>query len=195
MTTTTSVLMPTGLASADLSQGQLFLEQTRNGLSGSIKLLTPAQWTFKPELERWSIAEIVQHVIAIQELVVDKIRHQLDSAPPPPSELDCQVIDSIVIHQIPNRLSKFPSPIAASAGLNKADALSRYAESCAALHDMLESVPGLREHVLDSPPLKAISKGAYSVMDGYQWILAAGAHTERHTKQILEVIADDAFPL
>jgi hypothetical protein len=32
-------------------------------------------------------------------------------------------------------------------------------------------------------------------MDGYQWILAAAAHAERHTKQILEVIANAAFPL
>jgi hypothetical protein len=32
------------------------------------------------------------------------------------------------------------------------------------------------------------------MMEGYQWILAATAHTERHTKQILEVMADSAFP-
>jgi hypothetical protein len=54
--------------------------------------------------------------------------------------------------------------------------------------------PGLRDHALDSPPLKPISEGAYSVMDGYQWILAAAAHAQRHTKQILDVIADDSFP-
>jgi hypothetical protein len=32
-------------------------------------------------------------------------------------------------------------------------------------------------------------------MDGYQWILAAAAHTERHAKQMLEVKADDDFPV
>jgi hypothetical protein len=32
-------------------------------------------------------------------------------------------------------------------------------------------------------------------MDGYRWILAAAAHAERHTKQILEVIGNAAFPL
>jgi hypothetical protein len=31
-------------------------------------------------------------------------------------------------------------------------------------------------------------------MDGYQWILAAAARTERHTKQILEVKAEAGFP-
>jgi hypothetical protein len=31
-------------------------------------------------------------------------------------------------------------------------------------------------------------------MDGYQWVLATAAHTERHTKQILEVKSDPNFP-
>ena len=33
-----------------------------------------------------------------------------------------------------------------------------------------------------------------SLMDGYQWILTAAAHVERHTKQMLEVRADPNFP-
>ena len=78
---------------------------------------------------------------------------------------------------------------------DKAGSIRSYIENCARLDDMLTSTTGLREHVLDSPPLKAISKGAYTVMDGYQWILAAAAHAERHTKQILEVIADGALPV
>jgi hypothetical protein len=132
MTATTLTLSPTGLTSADLSQGRLFLQQTRDGLIGSARMVTPAQWTFKPGPERWSVAEIVEHVIAVQELVIGMIRQQLSSAPPPPAEQDREVVDSIVIHQIPSRLSKFPSP--------------------------LPSTPGLREHALDSPPLNAVSK-------------------------------------
>ena len=30
---------------------------------------------------------------------------------------------------------------------------------------------------------------------GYQWVLAAAAHTERHAKQMLEIRADDNFPV
>jgi hypothetical protein len=39
-----------------------------------------------------------------------------------------------------------------------------------------------------------LTNGAHDRMDGYQWILAATAHAERHTKQILEVRADENFP-
>ena len=62
------------------------------------------------------------------------------------------------------------------------------------LAEYLESTPDLREHATEAVPLKAVSNGAYDLMDGYQWILAAAAHTERHTKQILEVKANPAFP-
>ena len=68
--------------------------------------------------------------------------------------------------------------------------LRRYSRSLGGL----ESRPGLRQHVIPAAPLKAVSKGAYEVMDGYQWILAAAAHTERHTKQMLEVMAEPGYP-
>jgi hypothetical protein len=194
MTATTSTLSPTGLTSADLSQGRLFLQQTRDGLTGSARMVTPAQWTFQPGPERWSIGEIVEHIIAVQEIVIGMISQQLSSAPPPPAGQDREVVDSIVIHQIPSRLSKFPSPLPSTQELGKEEALRRYVDNCAAFSEMLASTPGLRDHAIDSPPLKAVSKGMYSVMDGYQWILAAAAHAERHAKQILEVIADDSFP-
>jgi hypothetical protein len=58
----------------------------------------------------------------------------------------------------------------------------------------LPAIGPTKQHVTDAPPLKAFSKGAYDSMDGYQWVLGAAAHTERHTKQILEVKADPNFP-
>jgi hypothetical protein len=54
--------------------------------------------------------------------------------------------------------------------------------------------PDLSQHMRQSPPLKAVSNGEFESMDGYQWALAAGAHTERHAKQILEIKADPNFP-
>jgi hypothetical protein len=44
----------------------------------------------------------------------------------------------------------------------------------------------LREHVTDSP--------LGQPLDAYQWLLFISAHSERHTKQILEVRGDPNFP-
>ncbi len=47
-----------------------------------------------------------------------------------------------------------------------------------------------------NPPFTGdLRRWGAQVMDGYQWVLAAAAHTERHAKQMLEVIAEDTFPV
>jgi hypothetical protein len=52
--------------------------------------------------------------------------------------------------------------------------------------EFLKSTRGLRVHVVDSP--------LGQPLDAYQWLLFISAHSERHTKQILEVKADPNFP-
>ncbi|PWU09461.1 MAG: hypothetical protein C5B51_06160 [Terriglobia bacterium] len=195
MNSTASSLAPSLLSEAESQQARLYIEQARDGLIGATRLLTQAQWEFQPRTDRWSVEQIVAHVIAVQERVIARLQQGFAEAPAPPKEQDCQTVDNIVINQFPNRLTRFPSPIPPERGLDRQAAVDRYVENCAVLFRILTSTSGLREHALDSPPLKAVSKGAYLVMDGYQWILAAAAHAERHTKQILEVIADGAFPL
>jgi hypothetical protein len=73
--------------------------------------------------------------------------------------------------------------------------LDRLKTNCRRLVKCLQTTRGLRQHATEAAPMKAVSKGTHELMDGYQWILAAAAHTERHAKQMLEVKADDDFPV
>ncbi len=82
---------------------------------------------------------------------------------------------------------KFPSPDQPTGRWTPAEASDRLLKNYARLGECLDSSPGLRQRLRESRPLKAVSKGAFDSLDGYQWLLAAAAHTERHTKQILEV--------
>src|SRR5271157_4954348 len=161
-----------------------------------MKGLSEAQWTFKPAPDRWSIAEIVEHMIFVQERVLGPLRDQLTTAPALPTDRDYKLVDAIVVNQFPNRLTKFQAPEFAqpTGRFAAAEALDCLMKNYARLTEYLESTPDLRKHALEALPLKAVSKGAYESMDGYQWILAAAAHTERHTKQVLEVMADANFP-
>jgi hypothetical protein len=59
-------------------------------------------------------------------------------------------------------------------------------ESRAKTEEFLKSTLGLRDHAVDSP--------VGTKWDAYEFILLIGAHSERHTKQILEVKADPNFP-
>jgi hypothetical protein len=181
-------------SASELGRARLYLEQTHNGVIGAIKLLSEPQWTFKPAADRWSIAENVEHIVFILEIVLGPIRDQLAAAPLAPADPAFGQIDDIVIGRFPDRLAKFPSPQPPAGGFARSEALGRIANNYARLNEYLETSPDLRHHSIESRPLKAVSNGVFTSMDGYQWILAAAAHTERHTKQILEVIAETDFP-
>jgi hypothetical protein len=183
------------VTSSERDQGRLYLEQTRNYFIGATKDLSEAQWKFKPAPDRWSIAEIVEHMVLVQDFVLGPIREQLAKAPGPASDRDTKQVDGIVVNQLPDRLTKFQAPefIQPTGRWTHAAASDRLLTNYGRLNEFLES-PDLRQHMVASPPLKAVSKGAFDSMDGYQWVLGAAAHTERHTKQILEVKADPKFP-
>ena len=178
----------------DLEQGHLYLRQTHNGIVGAMKGLSEPQWKFKPSPDQWSIAEIVEHVIFVQERVLGPMRQQLANAPAAPAGYDYKYVDDAVINRFPNRLAKYSSPHQPSGDLVLSEALDRVVKNYTHVTEYLESTPDLRRHAIEAAPLKAISNGAYELMDGYQWILAVAAHTERHTKQILEVKGNPDFP-
>ena len=195
---TASVLASTSeLTEQELEQARLFLQQTRNAVIGATKGLSEAQWTFKPAPGRWSIAENLDHMVIVQERVLGPILSQLASAPASWANRDYRAVDAIVIHQFPTRLVKFPAPefVRPVDQIVPQELLDRLKTNYIRLMDYLESTPGLRQQAGEAGPLKAVSNGAYEVMDGYQWVLAAAAHTERHAKQMLEVMADDNFPV
>jgi len=184
------------LTPSEIEQAHLYLDQTRNGVIGATKGLSEAQWKFKPTPDRWSIAEIVEHMVVVQELVLGPIREQLAKSPVITADRDSKQVDTIIVNQLPDRLQKFQAPemLRPTGRWEPSAALDRLIKNYARLSEYLDSTPDLRQHQIEGPPLKAVSKGAYEMMDGYQWVLGAAAHTERHTKQILEVKADPNFP-
>jgi hypothetical protein len=184
-----------GLTAEELDQARLLVEQAHAAVVGATKGLSAAQWNFKPAPDRWSIAENLEHVVNVQDRVLGPVLDNLTQAPAPSPSVDRALVDSIVIHQFPSRLGKFPSPeFVRPVAPVPEDLLQRLAANRERFCERLISTPELRDHVLPSPPLKAISKGVYDVMDGYQWILGAAAHTQRHVMQMLEVKANLAFP-
>lgn len=184
------------LTPAHLDRARLFLQQTQTGIEGAIKGLSEAQWNFKPAADRWSIAEIVEHVVAVQEQVLGQILPALAEAPAAEPDYDRDVVDGIVMHQFPTRVAKFSAPefVCPRGGLGQTEALRRLGGNFARFNIYLQSTPDMRRHAVESRPLQAVSGGKYTLMDGYQWVLASAAHMERHTKQVLEVKAELAFP-
>jgi len=177
------------LTPADREKALKQLEMTRQGVIDATAGLSPAQWNFKPGPDRWSVAEVTEHIAAAEDylrvLVVEKVM----VAPARPAGDNVVEIDEMVLKMVPDRTTKrqAPDPLKPTNRFGSAEAsLKHFTESRTTTEDFLKNTPDLREHAIDSPLGKKL--------DAYEWILFISAHSERHTKQILEVKADPNFP-
>ncbi len=176
------------LTQTDRERGMAYLQQTRDGVVAATKGLSEAQMKFKPAADRWSVAETLEHIALVEDLIFQNVTEKIMKAPPGAADRDTAKIDAMVLAVIPDRSRKAqaPPPVVPTGRWTPAETLDHFLKSRAKTVAFLEATPDLREHVAESP-LK-------QPMDAYQWLLFMGAHSERHTKQILEVKADPAFP-
>ena len=186
----------TTLETTDLQQARQYFCHTRNRVAEATTRLSDAQWSFKPAPDRWSIAEILEHMVIVQERVLERLRDQFPKAPAPPPDRDNRQIDAIVFERIPERSPRVTAPpvIEPTGQWTLPDTMDRLFRNYERLTAFVESTPDLREHILESPPLRVVTNGAFDTMDGYQWALTAAAHDERHVRQILEVKTDPNYP-
>ena len=110
-------------------------------------------------------------------------------APAGAPDRDYKKTDAMVLAMVPDRSHKAqaPPPLVPTGKWTPAESLDHFLKSRAKTIEYMKTTPDLREHVVTEDPLG-------QPMDGYEFLLFIGAHSERHTKQILEVKADPNFP-
>lgn len=176
------------LSAADKAKGLEYLEKTKNDLVEATKGLSEAQWNYKPAPDRWSVAQVMEHIALGEDGFQMMLNTQVMKGPAAP-ERDLKKTDDAVMAMIPDRSHKAQAPeflVPKNTFGSGEGSLKHFLESRTKTEDLLKTTPGLRDHTMDSP--------IGMKLDGYEWILFSGAHSERHLKQILEVKADPGFP-
>jgi hypothetical protein len=173
---------------AEKERAMQYLESTKKGVLDATKGLSDAQWNFKAAPDRWSIAQVTEHIAAAEDFIRQMDAEKVMMAPAVPGR-DVKKTDDAVIAMVPDRSQKAqaPEPLVPTNRFGSPDgSVKHFVESRAKTEDFLKTTPGLRDHAVDSP--------MGSKLDGYQFVLLIAAHSERHTKQILEVKADPNYP-
>ena len=173
---------------AERDKGVKYLQTTRDGVAASVKGLSEEQLKWKAAPDRWSVAETLEHIALAEEFIYGNITEKIMKAPAGAPDRDYVKIDAFVLTAVPDRSHKAHAPdnLTPTGRWTPAETLDHFLKSREKTIAYLQATPDLRAHVVDSPMGQP--------MDGYEWLIFEGAHSERHTKQIEEVKADANFP-
>jgi len=175
------------LSQADRDKGVAYLEQTRNAIVMDVKDLTPAQWNFKAAPDKWSVALTMEHIAVAEDYLFQMVTNNVMKAPAGAPDRDVAKYDALVLAMVPDRTTKRQAPpeLVPNGRWGPNEALDHFLASRTRTIEFMRTTPDLRQHVMDSP---------LGPLDAYEWLLFIAAHSERHTKQILEIEASPGFP-
>lgn len=191
------ILPVLGLAGADAGavtpEERSFLiahfEDTRRALLGELEAVTEAQWRFKPAPERWSIAEVMEHLVLAEDFLAGFYRQALDQPPGQRLPSSNPATDKLIATAFVDRTRKFQAPAPATPSGQWRDPAAARAEFLERRARNLETARSttapLRLHAFEGPTGK---------MDAYQGLLMIAAHSARHIAQIREIKAAEGFP-
>src|SRR5580700_5267414 len=182
---------PATLTSAEREAALKSLQATHDEFLRSITGLSQKQWTFKPAPDRWSVAEVAEHVTVSESSILELIRQKLMSSPAAPEKREqVKGKDEMIVQKMTDRSHKGQAPeILRPTGrwATEVDLTKAFEETRKTTVDYVRTTnDDLRDHFFDHP--------AFGTLDGYQWLLLLSTHSERHTAQIEEVKADPNFP-
>lgn len=187
----TAPAAPTTLTAQEREAAIKQLQITRDNFLKSIGGLSQKQWTFKSAPDRWSVAEVAEHITISESTIFGFVQKQIMQSPAAPEKRDqVKGKDEIVLEKVPDRSHKVQAPEflrPTGRWATEADLTKAFEDNRATTIEYVRTInDDLRDHFLDHPVL--------GTLDGYQWLLLISAHCARHTAQIEEVKADPNFP-
>jgi len=167
------------------------LQATHDAFLQSISGLSEKQWRFKPAPDRWSIAEVSEHITVAEGMILGFVQSKImDGLATPEKRAEVKATDETILTKVPDRSHKVQAPeFLQPTGrfANEEATVKAFEEARAKTMDYVKTTQDdLRDHFGPHPVL--------GTLDAYQWILLISAHSARHTKQIEEVKADPNFP-
>jgi hypothetical protein len=165
------------------------IDRTRARLLAAVEGLSGEQQTFRTAPDRWSVAELAEHLSIVEGNVVRLLGKLLGKAEGSAASAEGSAASAetsgalgpVSIEEFVERSRglKLEAPESIRpTGLPLADSLARLKESRAALHALRPRVERADGRALRFP------HPAWGPLDLYQWLLFVGAHEDRHLAQI-----------
>lgn len=167
-----------------------YLTDTRDAVERYVNSLTEAQWNFKPSAQKWSILDVLEHLV-IFETFTHKVISSMKDLPPDESDHGPLELELFILGTVPDRSKKLQSPLPGqpTGRWKSTEAIEQFLLARARTQELLEESPYLRGRIVPNPLYSSPD------WDGYSWIIALALHSARHIIQIEELKSDPSFPL
>ena len=165
------------------------LQQTRQAFLDSIADLSDAQWRFRAGPDRWSIAEVAEHIAISETTILQLVKDKMLKGPAIPRDPDT-VSDDKLLALLLDRTSRFQAP-------EMLKPTNRWATRDALTKEFLAAREKTTTYVRTTTDDLHGHGGPHPVfkmLDGYQWLLLLSGHSARHTAQIAEVKGSAGYP-
>jgi DinB superfamily len=165
------------------------LDQTRQAFLASTSGLSEAQWKFKAGPDRWSIAEVAEHIAISETTLLQLVTERVLKSPAVPRD-PTAIADAKLLEGILDRTSKFQAP-------EVLKPTNRWATRDALVKDFVAARDNTAAYVkttADDLHGHSAPHPVFKILDGYQWILLLSGHAARHTSQIEEVKTSPGYP-
>lgn len=169
------------------------LESTRDHVLRQAAALTDEAWTFKPGPDRWSVAEVVEHLMLTEGFLWQSADAALEADADPEWATKTEGQMAMLSKTIPDRSQPAQAPAPLQPDAEESPELSR--------RELVEGFLAARQKTIDfiretGAPIKAhvIDTEFFGPMSAHHWLAFIGFHNARHNKQIDEVLEDPKRP-
>src|SRR6202043_3627676 len=96
------------VSQADKDRALQYLESTKKGVLDATRGLSDAQWNFKPAPDRWSVAQVMEHLAAAEDMIRGLVQEQVMKTPAVPIREveEIKKPDDAVLAMVPDRSHK-----------------------------------------------------------------------------------------
>ncbi|MCK0135210.1 DinB family protein [Arenibacter sp. S6351L] len=152
--------------------------------------LNEAQLNYKVTDDSWSIAECAEHIAISENMIFGMLQGTLAKEPDPSKRSEVKVSDEGLIAMIEDRSNRVKTSEAFEPSGKYGSFEETVEEFKSKRKEHIEYVKStqddLRNHYQQLP---------FGTVDAYQILLFMSGHTERHIKQMEEVMDDEDFPM
>ncbi|MGB5668859.1 MAG: DinB family protein [Maribacter sp.] len=181
-------LIDKGLTEEEREFAEDHLTETQERLLAVTKGLSEAQLNFKSSPESWSIAECVEHLAISEGMIGGMLEGALKTPADPTMRDSVKISDKDLLAMISSRDKK----VKTGKAFEPSGKFGSFEETLKAFNtnraEHIEYVQNTEDDLRNH-----YGKLPFGTVDGLQIILFMSGHTERHVKQMEEVMAHEDF--